>query len=233
MKYTVVSFDVGGTLMRMDRERVAREYVALAHARGSKVDPAAARAMFAALDDEIPKRARQAPPLSLDDRAGEIFWKTLFADGWSRLGLVRDETAVDKLYRQFRRGSFNRVFDDVHPALQALRSRGMVVGVLSNFTTDCEAVLRTLGIGDYFSFFAISAVVRAEKPARAIFEYALRAAKRPAVQVLHVGDSPHHDVDGARGAGLNAILLDRDNWYPDYTTVPRIRRLTELVEISS
>jgi putative hydrolase of the HAD superfamily len=231
MRYTAVSFDVGGTLMRMDRDRVAREYVALAHARGAEIDLATARAMFAALDDEIPMRARQSPPLSLDDRAGEIFWKTLFADGWSRLGLARDEAAVDKLYRQFRLGGFNRVFDEVHPALQALRARGLAVGVLSNFTADCEAVLRTLGIGRYFSFFAVSAVVRAEKPARAIFEYAVHAAQRPAGEILHVGDSPHHDVEGARGAGLGAILLDRDNWYPDYSAAPRVRCLTELVDL--
>jgi FMN phosphatase YigB (HAD superfamily) len=38
----------------------------------------------------------------------------------------------------------------------------------------------------------------------------------------------HSDVDGARSAGWDAILLDRDNWYPDYETVPRIRLLTEL-----
>ncbi len=230
MKYTAIFFDVGGTLMSMDRERVAREYVALAHARGVEIDQVQAHAMFAALDDEIPNRARQAPPLSLNARAGERFWKTLFADGWSRLALPRDRAAVEHLYLLFRRGDFNRLFDDTRPALDALKTRGLALGILSNFTRNCKEVLRTLGIVNYFSFFAVSSIVRKEKPARAIFDYAARAAKRPAGEILHVGDSTHADVDGARAAGLNALLLDRDNWYPDYITVPRIRRLTELVD---
>ena len=231
MPYTIVTFDVGGTLMRMDREQVANEYVALARARGTEIDPAAARAMFAALDDEIPERARQSPPLSLDARAGEIFWKTLFGDGWARLGLEQNAASVDTLYRQFRLGGFNRVFDDVRPVMQALQARGLRAGVLSNFTKDCQAILHALGIGDYFTLFAVSAFVHAEKPDRAIFEYAVNAAKRPAGEILHVGDSPRGDVEGARAAGLAAILLDRDNWYPDYATVPRIRKLTELLEL--
>ena len=231
MPYSIVTFDVGGTLMSMDREQVANEYVSLARGCGAVVDLASARAMFAALDDEIPKRARQSLPLSLDDRAGEAFWRTLFADGWARLGLEPDAACVDKLYRQFRLGGFNRMFEDVRPAMQALQARGLRLGVLSNFTKDCQAILRALGIGEYFSFFAVSAFVRAEKPDRALFEYAIHAAQKPAGAILHVGDSPHSDVEGAQAAGMSATLLDRDNWYPDYAAVPRIRKLTELLEL--
>ena len=32
--------------------------------------------------------------------------------------------------------------------------------------------------------------------------------------VLHVGDSPRDDYEGARGAGLRAVLLDRDDRHP-------------------
>jgi putative hydrolase of the HAD superfamily len=231
MKYTVIFFDVGGTLMSMDRERVAREYVALAQARRVALDLAATQRMFAALDDEIPARARAAPPLSLDERAGEIFWKTLFADGWSRLTLARDDAAVEHLYRKFRRGDFNRVFEDAPPALEELKRRGLTLGVLSNFTANLKAVLRALDIAKYFSHWVVSALVRVEKPSRGIFDHAARAAERSASELVYVGDGPHSDVDGAHGAGWDAILLDRDDWFPDYQTAPRIRRLTELMRI--
>ncbi|MEW5719234.1 MAG: HAD-IA family hydrolase [Chloroflexota bacterium] len=230
MKYRGVFFDVGGVLMQMGRERVAREYVALARARGVTLDLAVALRMFSALDDEIPARARAAPPLSLDKRVGKNFWTTLFADGWSRLGLTRDDAAINHLYTLFRRGDFNHVFDDVRPALDALCARGLQLGIVSNFTANLEQVLRALGIGDYFSVVAVSAIVRAEKPDRAIFDYAARAAKQSPRDLLLVGDGIHADVDGARNAGWNAILLDRDNWYPDYAVVPRIRLLTEIVD---
>jgi len=229
MKPTAIFFDVGGVLMSMDRDRVAREYVALARSRRVTFD--AVRAMYAQLDDEIPARARNSPPLSLDERVGENFWRTLFADGWARLGLAPNAAAVTKLYRAFRRGAFNRAFDDARPALDALQARGFLLGVVSNFTPNLHDVLQTLGLARYFSHVVISAIVRVEKPARAIFDHAAQVAQRDARELLFVGDSPHADVDGARGAGWDAILLDRDNWYPDYRVAPRIRRLTELVEL--
>lgn len=231
MKPTAIFFDVGGVLMSMDRDRVAREYVTLAQSRRVTLAVDAVRAMYAKLDDEIPARARQAPPLSLDECVGETFWRTLFADGWARLGLAPDDVAVTKLYRAFRRGAFNRAFDDARPALDALQTRGMMLGVVSNFTPNLHDVLQTLGLARYFSHVVVSAIVRVEKPARAIFDHAAKLAQRDVRELVFVGDSPHADVDGARNAGWDAILLDRDNWYPDYHIAPRIRRLTELVEL--
>ncbi|MBI5032491.1 MAG: HAD-IA family hydrolase [Chloroflexi bacterium] len=232
MKYTTITFDIGGVLMSMDRERVAREYIALAHASDRDLDFAATLRMYSTLDDEIPARVRMSPPLSLDEKVGEHFWKTLFADGWSRLGLAHDDAAVHRLYTLFCRGDFNRRFDDVRPTLDALKARGMRLGIISNFPSTCAQVLQTLDIAHYFSFLAVSAIIRAEKPDRAIFDHAARLANRPVSELVHVGDGTHADVDGARGAGWNAILLDRDNWYPDYAVVPRIRRLTELIDLA-
>jgi FMN phosphatase YigB (HAD superfamily) len=173
---------VGGTLMRMDRERVAQKYVTLAHARGVTIDPEISLRTFSTLDDEIPARARAAPPLSLDERAGEIFWKSLFADGWSRLGLEKNDEAINHLYHDFRRGDFNRLFDDVLPALEALQKRNLTLGVVSNFTANCRDVLHTLGVAKYFpnGRIIVSAIVGAEKPAREIFDYAARSVKCPA-----------------------------------------------------
>ncbi|MBI5650926.1 MAG: HAD-IA family hydrolase [Chloroflexi bacterium] len=229
MKPRAIFFDLGGTLMSMDRDLVAREYVTLAQARGATRDFTTTRAMVAALDDEIPARAKKSPPLSLDERVGEIFWTTLFADGWARLDLARDDAAAQALYQKFQRGHFNRLFDDTRPALDALKSRGLQLGVLSNFTANCAEVLQTLGIANYFSSVVVSALVRAEKPARAIFDVAARTTICAPHEIVLVGDSIHHDVDGARGAGWDAILLDRDDWYPNYSAAPRVRRLTEIV----
>ena len=48
------------------------------------------------------------------------------------------------------------------------------------------------------------------KPSPEIFEAALaRHVLRPA-EALHVGDSEHHDVAGARAAGMAVVLIDRD-----------------------
>lgn len=228
MRYALVTFDVGGVLMRLDRERVAREYVALAELRGRKLDFDDAVKMVTALDNEIPARAKNAPRLSLDERAGENFWRSLFGDGWTRLGLGDDSGAVNYLYTRFSHGDLNCIFDDVPPALEQLTSQGLTLGIVSNFTANLESLMRDYGLAKYFSVWAVSAVLGAEKPDRVLFDHAVREARCEACDSVHVGDGLNADVQGARGAGWNAFLLDRDNWYPNYSDVPRIRTLTEL-----
>ena len=41
-----------------------------------------------------------------------------------------------------------------------------------------------------------------------------------------VGDQPEDDVEGARSIGMEAVLLDRDDRFPERSD--RIRSLTEL-----
>ena len=49
----------------------------------------------------------------------------------------------------------------------------------------------------------------AAKPDGAIFAHALAVLGVEASEALHVGDNPEADYDGARAAGLDALLVDR------------------------
>jgi putative hydrolase of the HAD superfamily len=71
-----------------------------------------------------------------------------------------------------------------------------------------------------------SAVVGAAKPEPALFEAALELAGCPAERALHVGDSVSKDVAGAEGAGVAAVLLDREGAHPG--AAPRIESLADL-----
>jgi putative hydrolase of the HAD superfamily len=55
-----------------------------------------------------------------------------------------------------------------------------------------------------------SAEFGAAKPAAAIFTAALELAGATAAAALHVGDSFEEDVIGARGAGIEPLLLVRE-----------------------
>jgi putative hydrolase of the HAD superfamily len=61
------------------------------------------------------------------------------------------------------------------------------------------------------------------KPHPTIFQAALDALGVNAVDAVMVGDSLEEDVEGARALGMHAILIDRDDRYPDVT-----ERLTDL-----
>jgi len=59
---------------------------------------------------------------------------------------------------------------------------------------------------------------------------ALQRAGVDASEAIHVGDQYKIDVAGARGVGINPILIDRYDLYPEFSDCPRIRNLTELTK---
>ncbi len=94
-------------------------------------------------------------------------------------------------------------------------------------------LLHSLDLVGHFAFIAASARIGFEKPHPRIFEWALNQAGVPASQVIHVGDHVDADVLGARGVGIDPVLIDRHGRYgpaevPDDT--PVIASLDELVE---
>jgi len=71
-------------------------------------------------------------------------------------------------------------------------------------------VLERLGLAEMLDGIVTSAACGARKPSPEIFEHALGVAGVAAHDALHVGDSFAEDVDGARAAGIEAVLIKRD-----------------------
>lgn len=148
------------------------------------------------------------------------------------------EPMPDVFYRRlaemFLATSHWHVFPDAYPALAALRERGLTVGAVSNWVWNLPELLHALDLVSGFDFIAASARIGYEKPHRRIFEWALEQAGASADTVIHVGDHIGADVEGARGAGISAVLIDRFGRHgavdlPD--GVPRITTLDDLIPI--
>ena len=113
------------------------------------------------------------------------------------------------------------LYEDVLPVLDELRGRALKLGLVSN------------GIRDLHEFVAhhrldVDAIVDSRthgrvKPHPTIFQAALDRLDVQAAQAVMVGDSLEEDVEGARALGMRAILVDRDDRYPEVE-----ERLTEL-----
>jgi putative hydrolase of the HAD superfamily len=119
------------------------------------------------------------------------------------------QTFFAQLYDRFASPYAWRIFPDVLPTLDALAARGVKLGVISNWDERLRPLLKRLKLAGYFEIIVVSREVHASKPARAIFQHAIRKLGLPAEAVLHVGDSLSMDVRGAQGAGLSALLLKR------------------------
>ncbi len=144
------------------------------------------------------------------------------------------EAFYRRLAELFMITSHWHVFPDAYPTLTALQERGLKVGAVSNWVWNLPELLHTLDLVKHFDFIAASARIGYEKPHRRIFEWALEQAEVEPSQVIHVGDHVDADVLGARGVGIEGVLIDRLHRYatddvPDGTAV--IDSLEELLPI--
>jgi putative hydrolase of the HAD superfamily len=103
-----------------------------------------------------------------------------------------------------------RAYPDAQPALAELRGLGLRLVCVSNWDVSLPSVLDRCGLADGLDAVITSAAVGARKPDPAIFAAALDVAGCETAEALHVGDTEDEDVNGARAAGVRALLIGRD-----------------------
>jgi len=130
---------------------------------------------------------------------------------------------------QFKGVAF-ALFDDVLSTLKALKQQSFTLGLLTNLDSDMVSICRELGLEPYLDFVVTSKEAGADKPSPPIFLAALDKAGVNASEAVHVGDQYKLDVIGARGVGINPILVDRYDICPEVSDCPRIHSLTELAQ---
>lgn len=157
---------------------------------------------------------------SLRDRCAEVVARQLGHDA------LHPPVVRDAMLRALEFAAF----PDTLPALNALRDRGLRLVVVSNWDCSLPDVLKRAGLHDHLDGAVSSAVVGRAKPAPEVFEEALRVAGAEAPDAVHVGDSLENDVEGARAAGIRALLISREGAVPP--GVPTIRALSELPSLT-
>ena len=106
-------------------------------------------------------------------------------------------------------------YPETESVLEILKERGFKLGVVSNATDLVRRVFDNLGLTKYFDFLVISDEVGVRKPSPRIFHLATEMAGTSPSRSLYVGDKLATDVAGAKRAGMNAVLVDRINAFPD------------------
>ena len=218
-RYDRVIFDVGGTLTGFHQSAPFQEF--LAHAGLPALDEDAHRFHRELIANILAERDH-AQGKGADAAELDNWWRTVFARTWPD----RDDLVEEMLRWQYA-GRFDRTFDDVMPALTALKAMGMPMAVLSNFPTYLHDVLKHFDLARFFDFVIISAEVGMAKPDPRIFDLVAEEADVPRQRLLYVGDHVGDDIEGAQGAGLDAVLIDRRNHQPE-APCPRISSLLEL-----
>ena len=105
------------------------------------------------------------------------------------------------------------LFDDVLPVLADLRARGLKLGLVSNTGRDVDEFLAHHSIR---IDAALSSRIHGKvKPHPTIFQAVLDRLGVAAEHAAMVGDSPEDDLEGARGLGMQAFLVDREGLFPE------------------
>jgi HAD superfamily hydrolase (TIGR01549 family) len=125
---------------------------------------------------------------------------------------------------------WRRVPPDLADALDRARAAGMKVGIVSNSEGRLHEVIEHVGLRDRFEVIVDSGIEGVSKPDPEIFRRALeRLGGIAPADALYAGDIPSVDVDGARAAGLRAVLVDPFGFYPEYRDAPVVASVAELV----
>lgn len=194
-----VTFDVGGTLIQ-PWPSVGAVYAKVAEGHG-----------FSSLNAaRIEKQFRQALAERVEFQHTKEGWFGVVKESFRNLLSEADCAAFfPSLYERFGKADVWRIYEDVLPALDQLAERGFRLAAVSNWDARLRPLLRELSLMPFFEAVSISSEVGFAKPSSVLFEHALRTLGLPANAVVHVGDSVAEDVDGAKSAGLAAVLLQR------------------------
>jgi putative hydrolase of the HAD superfamily len=137
----------------------------------------------------------------------------------------------ESLYRRFGDPALWRFYDDVESTLKSLRARGLKIVVVSNWDTRLRGICGGLGLDRLVDSVVISAEVGFRKPNPEIFRVALEKAGVRPEEAIHVGDLPEEDGEGARRAGIRAVIINRRKSSSVVAAdhgLPLIRSLAEL-----
>lgn len=227
MRFSAVSFDCAETLVQTDWHP-AEMALACAKQIGLVLDETHASSLYTRL---LQTRWRDYCRINVEagTAGSRAWWKELTSDWLVQLGESTSYTEPLLLEADERLFGPNqtvfKLYEDTLPALQEMKDRSWRMLVVSNWDYSLPWVLDILGLSAFFEFAIPSLTVGVEKPDPKIFEIALSKLNLGAEEVVHVGDNPIDDVQGAIGAGLQAIHLDRAATEPRQNMV---RSLSEL-----
>ena len=186
----------------------------------------------------------------------EVF-KRNWEDCWNRMEAESNGDCVEFHFFDFVRKFLNENFPHKSPTLRHVKllaetflwewNRGVKffeentqvihqlstnyrLALISN-TNYPDLVYRNLAkarLNSVFDVIVTSVEFGIKKPDPMVFEHAACLLGVKTRDCIYVGDDPREDYEGAIGAGMGALLIDRDGRYRDFTG-NRIGRLRELI----
>ncbi|MBA4189973.1 MAG: haloacid dehalogenase [Planctomycetaceae bacterium] len=219
-----VFFDAVGTLLFPNPSALV-VYADVARTMGMELSSGEVRTRFLTAFRKQEAADRVTGWVTSEERERER-WRVIVHE--TLQGVPNPDACFAELYDHFAKPTAWQVCPHAAAVLKELNTRGLVVGMGSNYDARLWSVL------DGFPELAplrdrtvVSAAVGFRKPAAEFFREVTRVAGCVPGEILFAGDDIDNDYQGATAAGLNAVLLDDQHREPGITN--RITSLRELV----
>ena len=123
------------------------------------------------------------------------------------------------------------LYEDVLPVLDLLRERGVKIGLVSNTSRDLSAFVAHFSLPvDAWVWSGRHGKV---KPSPTIFMAVLDELGVAPEAAVMVGDSLQDDIEGARGLGMRAYLVDREGRTDVEDAIPTLLALPALIGLEA
>jgi HAD superfamily hydrolase (TIGR01509 family) len=203
--------DVYETLVTCDFAVLRRELPAIAGA-----EPQAWRDAF----------ARLGPDLS----RGQITMAQAYGQILADCGVTPAPALISELIRKDREliTASSRLYGDAIAFLQAARSRGAAIALVSNCIENTRPMLSALGISQLADAVVLSCETGCAKPDARIYRYALGQLGVPASGAVFIDDQPANCA-AAAAMGMTALQIARST-APPLPPAPGTRVIGSLLE---
>lgn len=165
----------------------------------------------------------------------EAFWLNYNRRHLQALGFQQSEAErLAPLAHAHMRDTYKPI-SRVHPetigSLNELRAAGFLLGLITNRSKPIYNEMHEIGLDLHFDFYLTGSQLGAYKPRKEIFENLVAFTGHSKDELLYIGDNYYADVLGARNAGIECALLNRNGLYSDMdcTTIHSIPELLPLL----
>lgn len=161
----------------------------------------------------------------------EEFWIKWNTEILKTLGIQKDQKILSTwIFESWWDYAQARLYPEVRKVLQRLREMGLKLGVVTNgLKSDADKLLPQVGLANAFDIVVVIDSVGKMKPDKDIFLHALKKLDIKPHEALFIGDRIEEDYNGAKNAGIKALLIDRENKTEE--NIDKIQSLEEILEI--
>ncbi len=206
-----IFFDFGGTIVTEESDRVAHYHIA-SYVKERYEIPLSHEEIDKILTEDLLRKMKSAylswPPVA--EILKNSFEKLLLSFGRKPKDSEKEEFV--RVYYDTH-VEYMEPFPDAIPTLEKIRGRfGGHMGIISDIVDYLiHGILKKYDLYRFFDSVTTSEEVGVGKPNPQIFLEAFKKAGVEAKDSIYIGNSPEHDVIGAKGAGMKVILVGQAN----------------------